>query len=64
MFIELEIKDKRVCLARGQISQTCLELKTIYGNDWDRLWRGAADGCSRRWCQRSEVRVGKVGFLS
>jgi hypothetical protein len=52
VFIELVGKDKRVCFARGQISQTCLLLKTISGKDWDKWWRGAADGCPSQFAYR------------
>lgn len=36
-FIELELKDKRVCFAKGQMLQTCLGLNLISGIVWDKV---------------------------
>lgn len=45
--IEKQEKDKCVCLAKGQISQTCCESKNIFGMFFDNFWRGADEGCLR-----------------
>ena len=54
-FIELKEKDNRVCFAKGQTSQTRLELKTIYGKHLDKWWSETFYGCPKCWCKILDI---------